>query len=120
MQVDDILSFPFIDPPPQESLLRSLELLYSLGALDDDGKLNEVGKRMARFPLEPTAARCIIAAETEKCAEETIAVLSMLSTDTVFQFIREPNGQKNVARHKLVRKVSDKGINLINYFYRLN
>ncbi len=45
MQVDDILSFPFIDPPPQESLLRSLELLYSLGALDDDGKLNEVGKR---------------------------------------------------------------------------
>ena len=89
MQVDDILSFPFIDPPPQESLLRSLELLYSLGALDVDGKLNEVGKRMARFPLEPTAARCIIAAETEKCAEETIAVLSMLSTDTVFQFTRE-------------------------------
>ena len=45
MQVDDILSFPFIDPPPKEALLRSLELLYSLDALDDDGKLNDVGKK---------------------------------------------------------------------------
>jgi len=114
MNVDDILSFPFIDAPPQESLLRSLELLYALGALDDDGKLNEVGKRMARFPLEPTAARCIIAAETEKCTIETLAILSMLSTDTVFQFTRETNGHKNVSRGKLIRKVRVTELKLIN------
>ena len=106
MKVDDILAFPFINQPPKEALLRSLELLYSLGALDDQGKLNNVGKKMARFPLEPTAARCVIAAETEGCAVETLAVLSMLSTDSVYQFSKESNGQKNVARHKLKRKVS--------------
>jgi len=105
MQVDDVLSFPFIDAPPKDALLRSLELLYSLGALEDDGRLNDVGKKMARFPLEPMAARCVIAAESEKCVVETLAVLSMLSTDSIFQFSREANGQKNTSRHKLVRKV---------------
>lgn len=113
MKVDDILAFPFIDPPPKEALLRSLELLYSLGALDDDGQLNDTGRKMARFPLEPMAARCIIAAEKEKCVIETLAVLSMLSTDSVFQFSRDSSGQKNVARHKLMRKVILK-INCLN------
>jgi ATP-dependent RNA helicase DHX8/PRP22 len=31
MGVEDILTFPFIDTPPRESLVRSLELLYALG-----------------------------------------------------------------------------------------
>ena len=119
MQVDDILSFPFIDPPPKEALLRSLELLYSLDALDDDGKLNDVGKKMARFPLEPMDARCVIAAEIEGCAIETLAVLSMLSTDSVFQFSREADGQKNVARHKLKRKVSRPRKNNLIFSYTI-
>lgn len=106
MNVNDILSFPFIDPPPKEALLRSLELLYALDALDDEGKLNDVGKKMARFPLEPMAARCVIAAEKEGCTVETLAILSMLTTDSVFYFSKESNGQKNVARNKLIRKVS--------------
>ena len=29
MGVDDILAFPFIDTPPREALVRSLELLFS-------------------------------------------------------------------------------------------
>ena len=27
------MEFPFLDPPPAEALVRSLELLYALGAL---------------------------------------------------------------------------------------
>ncbi len=81
MGVDDISSFPFIDPPPRESLVRSLELLYALGALGDDGKLNSVGRKMSRFPLEPMAAKAILAGADEGCAEDVIAVVSMLTTD---------------------------------------
>ena len=38
--VDDVLHFDFMDPPPREAVVRSLELLYALGALDDTGKLS--------------------------------------------------------------------------------
>ena len=85
MNVDDILSFPFIDPPPREALVRSLELLYALGALGGDGRLNTLGRKMARFPLEPMAARAILAGHDEACAEDVIAVVSMLTTDNVFR-----------------------------------
>jgi len=119
MNVDDILSFPFIDPPPKEALLRSLELLYALDALDDEGKLNDVGKKMARFPLEPMAARCVIAAEKEGCTIETIAILSMLTTDSVFYFSKESNVQKNVARNKLIRKVSRPELNKLFFSRRI-
>ena len=37
----------------QETLMRALELLNYLGALDDDGSLTELGAIMAEFPLDP-------------------------------------------------------------------
>jgi hypothetical protein len=33
--ITDIAHFEFMDAPPAESMIRALELLYSLGALDD-------------------------------------------------------------------------------------
>lgn len=115
MGVDNILAFPFIDAPPRESLVRSLELLYALGALCKDGKLNEVGRKMSRFPLEPMAAKAIISAADEGCAEDTISVLSMLTTDSVFRqhtkasMAGTPAGSrdKNLGREQYARKEGD-------------
>ncbi|KAJ1495962.1 P-loop containing nucleoside triphosphate hydrolase protein, partial [Baffinella frigidus] len=39
--IDDILHFDFPSPPPALTLARALEILYALGALDDDAKLTE-------------------------------------------------------------------------------
>ena len=36
--------FDFMDPPAPETLMRALELLNYLGALDDEGELTEVRK----------------------------------------------------------------------------
>lgn len=114
MGVDDILTFPFIDPPPRESLIRSLELLYALGALGDDGSLNVVGRKMSRFPLEPMAAKAILAGADEGCAEDVIAVVSMLTTDNVFrQHSREKKAssggsrEKNAGREQYAQKGGD-------------
>ena len=84
MGVNDVLTFPFIDKPSTEGLLRSLELLYSLGALDDKGELNKIGRQMSKFPLEPMACKCIIESRNQKCTEEIVAILAMLSTENVF------------------------------------
>lgn len=44
--VSDVLGFDFMDQPPRASLLRSLELLLALGALDSRGELT---KPLGRF-----------------------------------------------------------------------
>ena len=74
MGVNDVLTFPFIDKPITEGLLRSLELLYSLGALDDKGELNKIGRQMSKFPLEPMACKCIIESRNQKCTEEIVGI----------------------------------------------
>ena len=42
--IDDLVHFDFMDPPAPETLMRALELLNYLGALDDDGNLTNLGK----------------------------------------------------------------------------
>ena len=51
--VKDLIQFDWMDAPAPESLMRALELLSYLGALDDDGNLTPMGKRMSAFPLDP-------------------------------------------------------------------
>ena len=51
--INDLINFDFLDPPPAETMIRALEHLYALGALNEDGNLTFLGRRMAEFPLDP-------------------------------------------------------------------
>jgi hypothetical protein len=51
--IDDLVHFDFMDPPAPETLMRALELLNYLGALDDEGNLTQTGELMSEFPLDP-------------------------------------------------------------------
>ena len=47
------MRFDYVDAPAPETLMRALELLNYLAAMDDDGELTPLGKLMAEFPLDP-------------------------------------------------------------------
>jgi len=49
----------FADPPPAALLSEARSLLAMLGALDDDGRLTELGRRIASMPLHPRLARMV-------------------------------------------------------------
>jgi len=68
--INDLLNFDFLDPPPSDTLGRSLELLYALGALNDKGELTKLGRRMAEFPVDPMLSKSIIASDAYHCTEE--------------------------------------------------
>jgi len=79
--INDLIHFDFMDPPPAETLIRALEQLYALGALNDRGELTKTGRRMAEFPLDPMLSKMLIAAEKYKCVEEILTICSMLSVN---------------------------------------
>ncbi|KAL3424843.1 ATP-dependent RNA helicase prh1 [Phlyctema vagabunda] len=81
--VDDVLSFPLMDSPDIVAMEKSLLQLHVMGALDDDGKLNATGKKMAAYPLPATYGRVLIAAAepTADCLLEAIDVISCLTAD---------------------------------------
>ena len=51
--VKDFVRFDWVDAPAPETLMRALELLNFLAALDDDGNLTSLGAKMSEFPLDP-------------------------------------------------------------------
>ena len=48
MGINDLLAFDFMDSPPMETMIMAMEQLYTLGALDDEGLLTRLGRRVRR------------------------------------------------------------------------
>jgi ATP-dependent RNA helicase DHX8/PRP22 len=83
MGINDLLSFDFMDAPPVQTLITSLQQLYSLGALDEEGLLTRIGRKLAEFPMNPQLAKMLIAGVDYKCAEECLTIVAMLSVQNV-------------------------------------
>ena len=77
--VNDLIHFDFMDPPPAETLIRALEQLYALGALNDEGDLTKSGRRMAEFPVDPMLSKTIVASEKYHCVDQILTICAMLS-----------------------------------------
>ncbi|XP_026191219.1 ATP-dependent RNA helicase DHX8 [Cyclospora cayetanensis] len=84
MGVNDLLNFDFMDPPPVQTLINSLETLFELGALDDEGLLTKLGRKMAEFPMEPQLSKMLLTSVDLKCSDEIITIVAMLSVQNVF------------------------------------
>lgn len=76
--INDLLNFDFLDPPPAETLIKALESLYALGALNHKGELTRLGRRMAEFPVDPMLSKAIIQSEQFHCTDEVLTIISML------------------------------------------
>ena len=48
MGINDLLSFDFMDAPPMQTLISAMEQLHGLSALDDEGLLTRLGRRVCR------------------------------------------------------------------------
>mmetsp|Transcript_10759 Transcript_10759/g.14008 ORF Transcript_10759/g.14008 Transcript_10759/m.14008 type:complete len:1072 (+) Transcript_10759:95-3310(+) len=102
--INDLLHFDFMDPPPAETLIRALEQLYALGALNDRGELTKMGRRMAEFPLEPMLSKTVLASEKFKCTNEILSICSMLSVNNAIYYrpkdkaVHADNARLNFAR----------------------
>lgn len=78
MGINDLINFDFMDPPPAATMLTALEQLYALGALDDEGLLTRVGRKMADFPLDPSLCKMLIKSVDYGCSEEALTIVAML------------------------------------------
>ena len=100
MGINDLLHFDFMDPPPANTMLTALEELYALSALDDEGLLTRLGRKMADFPMEPSLAKVLIAAVDLGCSDEVLSIVAMLSIPTVFYRPKEKQTQADQKKAK--------------------
>lgn len=94
LDVDDLLTFHFMDPPPQDNMLNSMFQLWTLGALDNTGRMTDLGRKMVEFPLDPTLSKMLIQSEKMGCSIEVLTIVSMLSVPSLFF---RPRGREDEA-----------------------
>ena len=83
--IDNILRFSFLSPPPASNLVRGVELLFALGAVDTNAHLtNLVGVQIAELPLPPMLGRALLASGELGCSDEMLTIASMMQIENVF------------------------------------
>ncbi|OMJ25972.1 putative pre-mRNA-splicing factor ATP-dependent RNA helicase [Smittium culicis] len=114
--IDDLVHFDFMDPPAPETLMRALELLNYLGALDDDGELTELGAQMAEFPLDPQMSKSLMESPKFSCSNEILSIVAMLSVPNVFMRPREMQREADAAKLDFAHVDGDH-LTLLNVFH---
>lgn len=91
MNIDSVANFPFPTPPDRDSLRRAEKTLVNLGALEAvdtasrvGGKITDLGRSMALFPLSPRFSKMIVTGQQHGCLPYVIAVVCALSVGDPF------------------------------------
>jgi pre-mRNA-splicing factor ATP-dependent RNA helicase DHX15/PRP43 len=79
-----LVNFDYFDSPAPETLMRALELLNYLGAIDDNGDLTNIGYQMSELPLDPQLAKLILVSPDYNCSNEIITIVACLSVPQLF------------------------------------
>ncbi|CAI5488992.1 unnamed protein product [Closterium sp. Naga37s-1] len=107
MGINELLAFDFMDPPPPQALISAMEQLYNLGALDEEGLLTKLGRKMAEFPLEPPLSKTLIASVDLGCSEEILTIIAMLQAQNIFYRPREKQAQADQKKAKFFQPEGD-------------
>ncbi|MBK6742274.1 MAG: ATP-dependent RNA helicase HrpA [Hydrogenophilales bacterium] len=79
LRLPDIADFPFLDAPEPKRIRDGKQLLVELGALDDEDRLTDIGRQLARLPVDPRIGRMLVAARDKGCLHEALVIAAYLS-----------------------------------------
>lgn len=114
----DVEALSWLTPPPRANVLSAKELLTSLGAIDADGAITPLGKRIAALPCHPRMARMIVCADTDerRCLACDIAALleekdplaDSADTDMTLRLslLRSARRKKQMGRWQRIAKIA--------------
>jgi len=88
-------------------MLNSMYQLWTLGALDNTGRLTELGRQMVEFPLDPALSKMLIASVEMGCSADILIIVSMLSVPALFYRPKGREEDSDAVREKFQVPESD-------------
>ncbi len=73
-----IEDFPFLEPPKPTAIRDGYKTLFELGAVNERNELTELGRKLARLPVDPRIARLIVAGHDEACLHDILIIAAAL------------------------------------------
>ncbi len=75
----DVSTFPFLEAPSPRSIEAGYQLLAELGAINEERVLTQLGRDLAKLPVDPKIGRMLLAARGENCLSEMLVLTAALS-----------------------------------------
>jgi len=84
--IQDLENFDFIDHPGRDAIEQAVNTLFTIGALDEEGELTEIGEWLVELSLEPRLGRMVIEAIKPHldCVNEITIIASFLDGKNIF------------------------------------
>lgn len=78
LKLGDIEKIPFIDKPRPEAIRDGYKTLFEIQAVDARQELTQIGRKVARLPVDPRIARIILAGDAQNCLHEILIIAAAL------------------------------------------
>ncbi|KAL6256792.1 hypothetical protein P5V15_011732 [Pogonomyrmex californicus] len=115
MGLPDARKFPFIEPPPANSIENAILSLKDHGALTDNEKITCIGKTLARLPVDITIGKMLIMGSIFHQMEPVLSLAAALSIQTPFTNRAYKDTECETSRKRLESDHGDP-IMLLNVF----
>jgi ATP-dependent helicase HrpA len=83
LRLGQIEDFPFIEPPDGKAISDGFNLLQELSAVSREGQLTQLGRQLARLPVDPRLGRMVLEGAKQGSLEELLIIASALSVQDV-------------------------------------
>ncbi|HEX4445118.1 MAG TPA: ATP-dependent RNA helicase HrpA [Polyangiaceae bacterium] len=107
LDLGEVEDFPFLDPPHPRSISEGYRVLEELNAIDARRELTPLGKRLARFPVDPRIGRMILAGAEHDCLREVLVVAAALNIQDPRERPREAQQKADDAHRRFRDERSD-------------
>ena len=107
LKLGTIENFPFINPPTSNAIQDGFRLLHELGAVTEQGQLTQIGRELARLPLDPRLARMILAGHQFSCLAEMLVIVAAMSIPDPREWPEEQRGKAELAHKRHLEPRSD-------------
>lgn len=107
LRLGNVEDFPFVDPPTPKMITDGFTLLVELGAVDDKRQLTDIGRQLAKLPIDPRIGRMILAANVENCLHEVLIIASALSIQDPRERPMEAQQAADTAQRQFLVEQSD-------------
>ncbi|WP_457665908.1 ATP-dependent RNA helicase HrpA [Thiolapillus sp.] len=103
----DIEKFPFIDPPDSRQIKDGYRVLEEIGAVDGLGRITQLGRKLARLPVDPRIARILLEAAQTHALREMLVIAAALSVQDPRDRPMDKRQQADEAHTLFVNEESD-------------
>ena len=93
-------NFPFLQLPATRFIQDGYQLLFELGAVNKKNIITELGRQLARLPIDPSLGRILLEAKKENCLSEILIIISALSISDPRERPLEKSEQADTAHLK--------------------